>query len=105
MSGEELAAEVIKDFEKQGNEIVRQLEESHKKEYETFLARLNIGKEKLRMKHAVVMEAVGHEMIELQEKQLTLTDLGKNINDDYSVLDHTISKLIARLEEELEGGM
>lgn len=105
MSGEELATEVIKNFEKQGNEIVRRLEESHKKEYETFLARLNIGKEKVQMKHAVVMEAVGHDMIELQEKQLTLTDLRKNINDDYNVLDHTISKLIAQLEEELEGGI
>lgn len=105
MSSEELATEVIKEFEKQGNEIVEQLEESHKKEYNTFLARVNAKKEKARMKHAVVMESVGQDMIELREGQLTLTDLRKDINDDYSVLDHTISELVARLEKELEGRM
>lgn len=105
MSSEELATEVIREFEKQGKEIVGQLEESHRKEYDTFLARMNAEKEKIRMKHAVVMESVGHDMIELREGKLTLTDLRKDIDDDYSVLDHTLSKLAAQLEKELEGGM
>lgn len=103
MSGEELAMEVIKDFEKQGNEIVRQLGESHKKEYDKFLAKVNIQKEKVHKKHTMVMEAVEHDMIELQEEQLTLAGLRKDINNDYSALDDTISKLIARLEEEIGG--
>lgn len=97
--------EVIKDFENQGNEIVRQLGESHKKEYDKFLVRVNIGKEKVHKKHTMVMEVLGHDMIELQEKQLTLAGLRKDINNDYSALDDTISKLIAQLEEDLGGGM
>lgn len=105
MSGEELAMEVIKDFEKQGNEIVRQLGESHKKEYESFLIKANIGKEEVQKKHAIIMKAVEHDMAELQGQQLTLADLRTNINDDYSALDDTISRIMARLEDELEGGV
>lgn len=105
MSSEELATEIIKEFEKQGNEIVEQLEGSHRKEYDTFLARVNAEKDKARMKHAVVMESVGNDMVELREGQLTLADLRRDIDDDYSVLDHTVSKLVARLEKELEGGV
>lgn len=105
MSSEELAMEVIEDFEKQGNEIIKQLGESHKKEYDNFLVRANIEKEKVHKKHTMTMEAVGHDMIELQEEQLTLAGLRKDMNDDYSTLDDTILKLIARLEEELGGEM
>lgn len=97
--------EVIKDFEKQGKEIVKQLGESHRREYDNFLARANIGKEEVKKQHTIIMEAVGQDIIELQEKQLTLAGLRTNTNDDYSALDITISKLIAQLEEELEEGI
>lgn len=105
MSGEELAMEVIKDFEKQGNKIVKQLGDSHEREYKEFLSRVELAKEKIQKEHAKIMEDVEDDMAELGKQAATFSGERQKIESNYSALDNKVSRLIAGLEEELGRGM
>lgn len=105
MSGEELALEIIKDFEKQGSEIVRQLGESHKKEYGEFLDKVRAGKQKVQREHTRILKTVERDSLKLEKEKATLTNLRTKINYNYSTLDSKISKLMVDLEKGLEGAV
>lgn len=101
MSGEELAWEVIKDFEKQGNEIVNQLGESHEREYEEFLVKVKTAKQRMQKEHGAIIKVVESDIAKLQEEKVALANLRAKTNDTYNNLDGTIATLMAQLEEEL----
>jgi hypothetical protein len=105
MSGEELAMEIINDFEKNGREIAEQLGTSHRREYEEFLTRVKLGEKKVQMEHAKIMEAVGEDFSEITRRSEKLKDVRTKLRKEYEVLDVTISTMMANLEEDLEKSM
>ncbi|KAI5848716.1 hypothetical protein DFP73DRAFT_621171 [Morchella snyderi] len=102
MSGEELAMEIVNDFEKKGREIAEQLGASHRCEYEEFLTRVKLGEKKVQMEHAEIMEAVGKGLSEITRRSKVLKDVRTKLSKEYEALDVTISTMMANLEEDLE---
>lgn len=99
MTGEELAKEVVTDFEKRGREMVERLREAHHNDYENFLGNVERAKEKLRV---TSKESQGQidEAIAKYRDSMRLADVLKHNDDSYGKLTGNIATVLAKCKSE-----
>jgi uncharacterized protein YkuJ len=98
MSGEDLAMEMVKDFETEGEKIIQILADSHSQEYKTFRLKIEEGKERVARAAESMRQLVDNGIDEIEKANKELEGGKRDMEAQYEELNDVIERMLGEID-------